>query len=115
MNTNDTLGMCRDANVCRCVDMTSKFLIGNLPTECDREKVVNWLSRFGKVRSWDIPVNERNGKLLGYAYVVFETRGAALQVAKNIDGDQFEGRTVTCEPAVEQAPAKSIFRFFGLR
>lgn len=95
--------------------MTARFLVGNLPTECDQQQIVDWLSRFGKVRSWNIPVNERNGKLLGYAYVVLETRGAALQVAKNINGDQFEGRKVTCEAAVEQAPAKSIFRFFGIR
>lgn len=94
--------------------MNTRLLIGNLPVDCEEQKLAEWLAQFGSVSQLEMPLNSRNGRPLGYAYVSIETKESAPKLAQEIDGHDFDGRRITCEPADNQPKAaRSIFDFLG--
>ena len=58
-------------------DLSKKIFVGGISHETTPEQILEYFTKFGKVKNCDVPTYKRKGKIKGFAFVRFHTAEAA--------------------------------------
>ena len=80
----------------------ARLFIGNLPRTVDQKQLLDFLSAFGSVQ--DLHVPSLRGQSKGYAFVEYESRGAAAAAMTGLHEAEFGGRRLRVSAAHPRVP-----------
>ncbi len=75
------------------------IFIGNLNYKVREEQIGNLLSEFGDVRSVKIVMDRETGRSKGFGFVEMSNDAEASAAIKELNGSEFEGRTMVVNEA----------------
>ncbi len=75
------------------------IFIGNLNYKVREEQLGNLLSEFGDVRSVKIVMDRETGRSKGFGFVEMSNDAEASAAIKELNGSEFEGRTMVVNEA----------------
>jgi len=77
--------------------MSKKLYVGNLPFNTTADDLLEAFGQFGTVTSAQVVEDRETGRSRGFAFV--EMSDGADQAIDNLDGAQYQGRTLTVNEA----------------
>src|SRR5438309_11466781 len=77
--------------------MSKKLYVGNLPFSTTADDLLEAFGQFGTVTSAQVVEDRETGRSRGFAFV--EMSDGADQAITNLDGAQYQGRTLTVNEA----------------
>lgn len=78
---------------------TSKLYVGGLPYSVSETQLQELFSRFGTVESTRIITDQMTGRSRGFGFVEMSTQQEAETAAGELNGKDFEGRSLTVNEA----------------
>lgn len=82
--------------------MSHKVYIGNFPYETTEDDLESALSAYGKVTYVKVIRDRDSGRSKGFGFAEFDTAEAMNQAIENLDGKDFNGRTIKVNEAREK-------------
>ena len=61
-----------------------KIFVGGVPPDTNKEELKSYFSRFGRISKIDLPLNNKNNTLKGFAFVTFCSPSSADRAVKCI-------------------------------
>ncbi|MDH5186628.1 MAG: RNA recognition motif domain-containing protein [bacterium] len=87
----------------------SKVYVGSLPFSATETQLSEMFAKYGKVNSVNIVTDKYTNRSRGFAFVEMETEEAAQKAIAELNGSQFEGRTIIVNPARPQERRERSF------
>ena len=89
--------------------MGKKIYVGNLTFSVDDPSLGDHFGKFGTVSSAKVILDRDTGRSKGFGFVEMSTDDEAQEAIKQLDGTDFEGRTIRVNEAREQSPRRRNF------
>jgi RNA recognition motif-containing protein len=87
--------------------MATKLYVGNLPYSAKEESLKDHFSSAGSVASVKIIIDRETGRSKGFGFVEMESDDAAQSAVSQLDGQEFEGRSLRVSEAKPQPERES--------
>ena len=84
--------------------MGYKLYVGNLPFSITDEKLQEMFAKAGTVQSAKVIMDHVTGRSKGFAFVEMSSEQEATEAISQLNGKDFEGRTLKVAEAKPQAP-----------
>lgn len=75
--------------------MVTKLFVGKLSFDTTNDTLQTLFEQYGGVVSAEVIINRDIGRSKGFGFVEMETKEAAEAAISALDGQEFEGRTIT--------------------
>ena len=95
--------------------MSSRLFVGNLPFHATEELIQKAFAASGDVKSVNLMLDRVSGQSRGFGFVDMATPEAAQKAIRELDGSQFEGRTLRVDIAQERGAGGGGGRSGGRR
>lgn len=82
--------------------MSNRLYVGNLPFHATESLISDKFSACGEVRSVDLVLDRVSGQSRGFGFVEMATPEGAQKALSELDGKDFEGRTLRVDVAQER-------------
>ncbi len=82
--------------------MSNRLFVGNLAFHVTEDLLKQHVAQFGEVRSVDLILDRVSGRPRGFAFVEMATSEAMQKAIADLDGKDFEGRTLNVKVAEER-------------
>jgi len=82
--------------------MATKLYVGNLPYSAKEESLKDHFSSAGSVASVKIIIDRETGRSKGFGFVEMESDDGAQTAVSQLDGQEFEGRSLRVSEAKPQ-------------
>jgi RNA recognition motif-containing protein len=82
--------------------MSNRLYVGNLAFHVTEDLLKQYLSQSGDVRSVDLILDRVSGRPRGFAFAEMESSDAMQKAISDLDGKDFEGRTLNVKVAEER-------------
>ena len=82
--------------------MSNRLFVGNLPFHVTEDLLRQYVGQSGDVRSVDLILDRVSGRPRGFAFVEMGTSEAMQKAISDLDGKDFEGRTLNVKVAEER-------------
>ena len=82
--------------------MSNRLFVGNLAFHVTEDLLKQRMSQCGEVRSVDLILDRMSGRPRGFAFVEMATPEAMQKAISELDGKDFEGRTLNVKVAEER-------------
>jgi len=82
--------------------MSNRLYVGNLAYHVTEDLLRQHLARSGDVRTIDLILDRASGRPRGFAFVEMATPDAMQKAITDLDGKDFEGRTLSVNVAEER-------------
>ena len=93
--------------------MATKLYVGNLPYTAKEESLKDHFSSAGSVASVKIIIDRETGRSKGFGFVEMESDDGAQSAVSQLDGQEFEGRSLRVSEAKPQPERESRGGGFG--
>lgn len=87
--------------------MATKLYVGNLPYTAKEESLKDHFSSAGSVASVKIIIDRETGRSKGFGFVEMESDDGAQTAVSQLDGQEFEGRSLRVSEAKPQPERES--------
>ena len=87
--------------------MATKLYVGNLPYSAKEESLKEHFSSAGSVASVKIIIDRETGRSKGFGFVEMESEDGAQSAVSQLDGQEFEGRSLRVSEAKPQPERES--------
>lgn len=87
--------------------MSTKLYVGNLPYSAKEESLKEHFSSAGSVASVKIIIDRETGRSKGFGFVEMESEDGAQSAVSQLDGQEFEGRSLRVSEAKPQPERES--------
>lgn len=87
--------------------MATKLYVGNLPYSAKEESLKDHFSSAGSVASVKIIIDRETGRSKGFGFVEMESDDGAQTAVSQLDGQEFEGRSLRVSEAKPQPERES--------
>ena len=87
--------------------MAAKLYVGNLPYSATEDGLKNHFSSAGSVASVKIIIDRETGRSKGFGFVEMESDDGAQSAVSQLDGQEFEGRSLRVSEAKPQPERES--------
>ena len=87
--------------------MAAKLYVGNLPYSATEDGLKNHFSSAGSVASVKIIIDRETGRSKGFGFVEMESEDGAQSAVSQLDGQEFEGRSLRVSEAKPQPERES--------
>ena len=87
--------------------MATKLYVGNLPYTAKEESLKDHFSSAGSVASVKIIIDRETGRSKGFGFVEMESDDGAQSAVSQLDGQEFEGRSLRVSEAKPQPERES--------
>lgn len=87
--------------------MATKLYVGNLPYSAKEESLKEHFSSAGSVASVKIIIDRETGRSKGFGFVEMESDDGAQSAVSQLDGQEFEGRSLRVSEAKPQPERES--------
>ena len=77
--------------------MSKNIYVGNLPFQTTSDDLLSWFAEHGTVTRAQVATDRETGRSRGFGFV--EMADGAEQAIANLDGAQYQGRTLTVNEA----------------
>lgn len=84
--------------------MSNKLFVGGLAWATDEHSLRGAFERFGSVSDVAVVLDRETGRSRGFGFVTFDDAQAAADAAREMNGQQLDGRNLTVNEAQERAP-----------
>lgn len=84
--------------------MAKRIYVGNMSYNTSEDELRNLFAQYGEVLSAVIIMDRETRRPKGFAFVEMEDDQAADAAISQLDGKEFDGRTLRVNEAVERAP-----------
>lgn len=84
--------------------MSNRLYVGNLAFHVTEELLKQYVARSGDVRSIDLILDRVSGRPRGFAFVEMATSEAMQKAISDLDGKDFEGRSLNVKVAEDRRP-----------
>ncbi len=94
-------------------NMTKRLYVGGLPHHFTDEILENYFSAYGTVESASVMINKITDLSEGFGFVEMSCESEAQAAIENLNGTQFEGRTIKvheARPRLVPVRRKSVWR-----
>lgn len=82
--------------------MATKLYVGNLPYSAKEESLKEHFSSAGSVASVKIIIDRETGRSKGFGFVEMDSEDGAQSAVSQLDGQEFEGRSLRVSEAKPQ-------------
>ena len=82
--------------------MSNRLYVGNLAFHVTEDLLKQYVGRSGDVQSVDLILDRVSGRPRGFAFVEMSTPDAVQKAISDLDGKDFEGRTLNVKVAEER-------------
>jgi RNA recognition motif-containing protein len=82
--------------------MSNRLYVGNLPFHATEHLLTQRFSECGEVLSVNVMIDRATGQSRGFAFVEMATADGAQKALSEINGREFEGRTLRVDVAQER-------------
>lgn len=79
--------------------MSNKIYVGNLSFNTEESTIADVFARYGTVSSCKLITDRETGRSKGFAFVEMGSRETALGAISELDGRDFNGRTIVVNEA----------------
>ena len=93
--------------------MSTKLYVGNLPYTAKEESLKEHFSSAGSVASVKIIMDRETGRSKGFGFVEMDSEDGAQAAVSQMDGQEFEGRSLRVSEAKPQPERESRGGGFG--
>ncbi len=93
--------------------MATKLYVGNLPYSAKEESLKEHFSSAGSVASVKIIIDRETGRSKGFGFVEMDSEDGAQSAVSQLDGQEFEGRSLRVSEAKPQPERESRGGGFG--
>jgi len=93
-----------ERSVSKAESATSNLYVGNLPFNAGQDDIKNLFAPYGEVIDIRMVKDRRSKRFKGYAFVEMNTGGANAAI-KQLDGNDYAGRTLRVNEAQKKAEA----------
>ncbi len=93
--------------------MATKLYVGNLPYSATEDGLKNHFSSAGSVASVKIIIDRETGRSKGFGFVEMDSDDAAQSAVSQLDGQEYEGRSLRVSEAKPQPERESRGGGFG--
>lgn len=93
--------------------MATKLYVGNLPYSAKEESLKEHFSSAGSVASVKIIIDRETGRSKGFGFVEMDSEDGAQSAVSQLDGQEFEGRSLRVSEAKPQPERESRGGFGG--
>ena len=93
--------------------MSTKLYVGNLPYTAKEESLKEHFSSAGSVASVKIIIDRETGRSKGFGFVEMDSDDGAQSAVSQLDGQEFEGRSLRVSEAKPQPERESRGGGFG--
>ena len=93
--------------------MSTKLYVGNLPYSAKEESLKEHFSSAGSVASVKIIIDRETGRSKGFGFVEMDSEDGAQSAVSQLDGQEFEGRSLRVSEAKPQPERESRGGGFG--
>ncbi len=83
--------------------MSRKVYVGNLNYATDETSLRELFSRYGTVRSVELPPDPMSGMPRGFAFIELQSEEEAARAIAALNGSDYEGRKIRVNSAQERA------------
>jgi cold-inducible RNA-binding protein len=87
--------------------MAAKLYVGNLPYSATEDGLKNHFSSAGSVASVKIIIDRETGRSKGFGFVEMESDDGAQSAVSQLDGQEYEGRSLRVSEAKPQPERES--------
>jgi len=85
--------------------MSNRLYVGNLPFHVTEDLLKQQVAQSGEVRAVDLILDRVSGRPRGFAFVEMATADAMQKAISDLDGRDFEGRTLSVKVAEDRRPS----------
>ena len=82
--------------------MSNRLFVGNLAFHVTEDLLKQHVATSGDVRSCDVIIDRMSGRPRGFAFVEMTSAEAVQKAISDLDGKDFEGRTLSVKIAEER-------------
>jgi RNA recognition motif-containing protein len=82
--------------------MSNRLYVGNLPFHATEDLISQRMAQYGEVSGVDLILDRVSGRPRGFAFVEMATTEGMQKAIAELDGENFEGRSLTVEVAEER-------------
>ncbi len=93
--------------------MATKLYVGNLPYSATEDGLKNHFASAGSVASVKIIIDRETGRSKGFGFVEMESDDGAQSAVSQLDGQEYEGRSLRVSEAKPQPERESRGGGFG--
>ena len=93
--------------------MAAKLYVGNLPYSATEDGLKNHFASAGSVASVKIIIDRETGRSKGFGFVEMDSEDGAQAAVSQLDGQEFEGRSLRVSEAKPQPERESRGGFGG--
>ncbi len=79
-----------------------KLFVGNLPATCTEPELTDLFSAYGSVVSAKLVTDYFSGRPKGFGFVEMSTRSEGHKAMENMNGKEYNHRTLVCNEAKPQ-------------
>lgn len=87
--------------------MSNRLYVGNLPFHATEELITQRFISCGDVIGANVVIDRDTGRSRGFAFVDMATPSAAQKAISELDGADFEGRTLRVSVAEDRRPGRN--------
>ena len=84
--------------------MGKKLFVGGLSWNTNEDSLREGFERFGNVEEAKVITDRETGRSRGFGFVTFDSDEAANTAITEMDGKEFDGRSIKVNEAQERAP-----------
>mmetsp|Transcript_467 Transcript_467/g.434 ORF Transcript_467/g.434 Transcript_467/m.434 type:complete len:106 (-) Transcript_467:342-659(-) len=77
-----------------------RIIIRNLVFDINEKMLRKLMSKFGEIIDINIPLNPKNNKSYGYAFVEYSHKNNALKAINDLNDTKYKGRTILLDLSV---------------
>lgn len=92
-----------------------KLYVGNLPFSATRDGLLKMFESFGEIEEALVVENKFSGRSKGFGFVTFKEEASGKKAIEELNGKEFEGRTLTVSEAKPFDPDAKPKRNFQQR
>ncbi|MDR1748968.1 MAG: RNA-binding protein [Spirochaetaceae bacterium] len=87
--------------------MAKKLYVGNMNYATTEQSLCSLFSQFGEVVAANIVFDRYSGQAKGFGFVEMADEKQALEAIQALDGNEFEGRRIRVNEAIERERSRS--------
>lgn len=93
--------------------MSTKLYVGNLSFDVTENDLRNMLSQYGPVNEINVIMDKMTGRARGFAFVTMNTEEGASAAIQKLNGQEWQGRTLTVNEARPREERSRDSRGYG--